>query len=296
MWRITKSNSISSMTKKMKLTIGELSRYCQVTVKTLRHYEKLGLLVPNEVDEWTRYRYYDMAQVQRLNAILRLKGMGFTLEEIRDLLDDGSQRPSIQQVDTKIHEVEEQISRLQQRLELLRRMDAWMRHVADMDRFSICTLPSIIVASHRRKLKHLRDLTPLCANVIGPEIQRLGCKRTQPIYCFSIDYGKEFKKENVDIEYCEQVEEMHDDTPLIKFKRLPEVPMAVCMKCGGPYDMMPQIFIELFKYITDHGYHVAGPPRIQYVEGPWNQEDPAKWLTIIQSPVTQLLSRDASNQ
>ena len=72
----------------MRLTIGDFSKYCQVTVKTLRHYEKLGLLVPNEVDEWTRYRYYDMAQMQRLNGILRLKGMGFSLEEIRDLLND----------------------------------------------------------------------------------------------------------------------------------------------------------------------------------------------------------------
>ena len=283
------------MAKMMKLTIGELSKYCQVTVKTLRHYEKLGLLVPNEVDEWTRYRYYDLAQVQQLNGILRLKAMGFRLEEIRDLFDEGTHRPSATQIDEKIRETEEMMARLQQRLEVLRKMGDSIRQIADMDRFSIQPLPSIIVASHRRKIKKYADLRPLCANVIGPEIQRMGCQRTQPIYCFSVNYDKEFKEYDIDMEYCEQVEHMLDDTPLIKFKRLPAVPTAVFMKCGGPYAMMSRNFIELFNYIATHGYNVVGTPRIQYVEGSWNQKDPAKWLTIIQAPVTQLPS-NATNR
>lgn len=191
------------MAKTMRLTIGELSKYCQVTVKTLRHYEKLGLLVPNEVNEWTRYRYYDLAQVQQLNGILRLKGMGFRLEEIRELFDEGTHRPSAKQIEGKIRETEEMMARLQQRLEVLHRMNDSIRQIADMDRFSIQPLPSIIVASHRRKLNKLADLRMLCANVIGPEIQRIGCQRTQPIYCFSVNYDQEFKKQDVDIEYCE---------------------------------------------------------------------------------------------
>lgn len=45
------------MIKLTKLRIGEFSQLMQVTVKTLRHYEQKGLLMPNEVDEWTGYRY-----------------------------------------------------------------------------------------------------------------------------------------------------------------------------------------------------------------------------------------------
>ena len=142
----------------MRLTIGDFSKYCQVTVKTLRHYEKLGILVPNEVDEWTRYRYYDVAQLQRLNGILRLKGMGFTLEEIRDLLAEGGQRPSTKQIEEKIRETEKQIVVLHQRLDVLRRTDAIIRQIADMERFSIQPLPSIIVASHRRTIKRYAEV------------------------------------------------------------------------------------------------------------------------------------------
>ena len=48
------------MSEKTKLKIGEFSKMMQVTVKTLRHYEQKGLLVPDEVDEWSRYRYYNI--------------------------------------------------------------------------------------------------------------------------------------------------------------------------------------------------------------------------------------------
>ena len=44
------------MKNKMKFKIGEFSKLCQVTVKTLRHYEEIGLMIPVEVDEWTGYR------------------------------------------------------------------------------------------------------------------------------------------------------------------------------------------------------------------------------------------------
>ena len=55
------------MSEKTKLKIGEFSKLMQVTVKTLRLYEQMGLLIPYEVDKWTGYRYYTIEQMQRLN-------------------------------------------------------------------------------------------------------------------------------------------------------------------------------------------------------------------------------------
>ena len=57
------------MRVKTKLRIGEFSQLMQVTVKTLHHYEQKGLLLPDEVDEWTGYRYYAVEQMQRLSII-----------------------------------------------------------------------------------------------------------------------------------------------------------------------------------------------------------------------------------
>jgi len=68
------------------LKIGDFSRLAQVSVKTLRHYGQLGLLRPAWIDRYTGYRYYELDQLPRLNRILALKDLGFSLEQIRQIL------------------------------------------------------------------------------------------------------------------------------------------------------------------------------------------------------------------
>ena len=71
--------------------IGEFSQMAQVTIRTLRHYDELGLLKPVHIDRFTDYRYYTIEQLLQLNRILVLKDLGFSLEQIaRSLKDDVS--------------------------------------------------------------------------------------------------------------------------------------------------------------------------------------------------------------
>ncbi|MBR4996212.1 MAG: MerR family transcriptional regulator, partial [Alistipes sp.] len=110
---------------KTRLKIGEFSRLMQVTVKTLRHYEQKELLIPDEVDEWTGYRYYSVGQMQKLNSIRKLQRLGFSLEEIRDLYDEESHVPSVEQLTEKIKETESQLQQLiARRKQLLEWMDS----------------------------------------------------------------------------------------------------------------------------------------------------------------------------
>lgn len=69
------------------LSIGEFSKICQVSVKTLHHYDRIGLLKPAHVDAATGYRYYETAQLDRMLLIARLKRYGFSLFEIAVFLD-----------------------------------------------------------------------------------------------------------------------------------------------------------------------------------------------------------------
>ena len=96
-----------------RLKIGEFSRICHVTVRTLRHYEEIGLLLPDYIDEWTNYRYYSLVQFQKMQAINRLKELGFSLEEIRDLFDDDTHIPSIELLKEKIDSCDREIKSLQ---------------------------------------------------------------------------------------------------------------------------------------------------------------------------------------
>lgn len=71
----------------MRLTIGSLARMSGVTVRTLRHYDALGLLSPLEVSE-AGYRYYGENELLRLQKILLLKALDFPLKQIGEMLSD----------------------------------------------------------------------------------------------------------------------------------------------------------------------------------------------------------------
>lgn len=70
------------------ITIGDFASRAHVTVKALRHYARLGLLKPVWIDRFTGYRYYSEEQLARLQRILALKGMGFSLRQVALLLDE----------------------------------------------------------------------------------------------------------------------------------------------------------------------------------------------------------------
>ncbi len=70
------------------LKIGEFAHLSQVSLKTLRHYDTLGLLRPAHTDPSSGYRFYDLAQLADMTRILALKDCGFSLEEITQLLQN----------------------------------------------------------------------------------------------------------------------------------------------------------------------------------------------------------------
>ncbi len=68
------------------LNIGGFARLGQVSPRMLRHYNEIGLLEPEGVDPASGYRSYSVHQLGRLHRIVALRGMGFTLEQIRHVL------------------------------------------------------------------------------------------------------------------------------------------------------------------------------------------------------------------
>ena len=268
---------------KNKLKIGEFSRLGRVTVRALRHYEEIDLLVPEIVDRDTGYRYYAVGQLQKIQSITTLKSLGYSLEEIRDLWDDESHFPSVESLEQKILACEEELAVLKERRRMLRAVVASQKKLHKMEIVYFEALPAITVASHRTIIPSYQDLGRLCYEVIGPEMARLGCECPEPGYCYTIEHGG-YKPKDIDIEYCEKVAAKGKDSAIIKFKDVPEVPTAVCMKVYGPYDRLYQNYIDLFAWMEKEGWKVADAPRAVYVDGAWNQEDPEKWLTIIQVP------------
>lgn len=68
------------------LTIGEFSKICKVSSRTLRHYDSINLIKPKKINEDNGYRYYEIGQVKEMLLIERLKKYQFSLDEISEIL------------------------------------------------------------------------------------------------------------------------------------------------------------------------------------------------------------------
>jgi len=78
----------------MLYTVKEVSELSHVTIKTLHHYHKIGLLLPCEVSE-AGYRLYGSKELERLQEILFYKELDFNLEQIKEMMERHSDRLSI---------------------------------------------------------------------------------------------------------------------------------------------------------------------------------------------------------
>ena len=99
--------------------IGELSRLCQLPVKTLRYYDSIGLLVPDEVDSFTGYRYYSAAKIADCNRIVALKELGFSLDEVRAYLHSESAEHLALLLDVKLAELRTSLAKTESQLKQL---------------------------------------------------------------------------------------------------------------------------------------------------------------------------------
>ena len=93
--------------------IGEFSHLCETTIKTLRHYDKINLLKPSKVDNFTGYRYYEEAQIKTLEKIKQLQYAGFSLKDIKDLLKETNQEKLNNQIENIKKENSKKIKILQ---------------------------------------------------------------------------------------------------------------------------------------------------------------------------------------
>lgn len=72
------------------MKIGEIAAHFRVSVKAIRLYEKKGIVKPAKIDPQTGYRYYTTDQIHQINALLELKALGFSLAEIKSILQGGA--------------------------------------------------------------------------------------------------------------------------------------------------------------------------------------------------------------
>ena len=95
------------------ITIQGFAKLCGCSTQTLRYYDRIGLLTPARVDEWTGYRYYEEEQAMQFVKIKNLQQADFSIEEIRPLLREDGERLQ-EAFARKIAEQEQKLERIRE--------------------------------------------------------------------------------------------------------------------------------------------------------------------------------------
>jgi DNA-binding transcriptional MerR regulator len=264
-------------------SIGEFSRINRITPKTLRHYDRIGLLRPAKIDEWTGYRYYAAEQLPQIGRILMLKGFGCSLSEIREILADDSKLESL------LRERERAIKRtIRDERGRLDRVSSYLAHITQGETMNtvitLKPLPEVVVASMRTTVPNYDAFFTIVPKM-GEYMNSVGAVCRTPAYCFTMFHNDEYREEDIDVEICEAVVEPREASELVQFRTVSGVATAACIDHRGPYATIGASYNALFAWIADIGYTPVDHPRESYVDGIWNREDPSDWLTEVQVPV-----------
>lgn len=265
-------------------SIGMFSKISRLTTKTLRHYDDIGLLKPEHVDEENGYRYYTTSQLPKLHQIIALKQMGLALSDIKEVMDN----PKVIKLYLKLKE-EETIKNIREEEMKLMQIRSFSNMLDGEKKLLynpvVKEIPEVIVASVRQIARSYSDFFDITSNFMISQLEAMGCKYRVPQYCFTIYHDNEYKEKDIDIEVCEAVTELREDTEMIKFRVIEGMPLAVCVLHKGSYNNLRDAYSFTFKWIEENGYRVIGSIRESYIDGIWNKENEEDWLTEIQIQV-----------
>ena len=269
--------------------IGEFSHLVRVSPRMLRHYEKCGLFRPAAIDPFTGYRQYGAAQIPLLSRIVTLRDMGFSIDEIGDILprmDDTAYMNAV--LSAKTAEVRSTIEAGQKKLTMLMNMSDAMRKERKhmVYEVELKKLPAVKVISLRGIIPHYRD-EGLLWERLGKYVMehKIACENAG----YSTYYDEEYKESNPDVEVAMPVSALGKSDGEFAYKEYAEIPLAATVRFSGPFDGGYDAASEkLAGWMEENGYTFAGPLRGQVITPPGEDGNQENCLTEIQASVRKL--------
>lgn len=246
-------------------SIGEFARLGAVSVRTLRHYDEIGLLPPAEVDPLTGYRSYSAKQLRQLNRIAALKDLGLTLGQIRQLFDGITADELRGMLLLRRAQLEGELQRQQHHL---LGVEARLRHIAQED-----DMPADDIV--------VKQIAPLGVVVIadtapgwGPEniVPAVNRARVQfdqlrisdlvkgagPFMLFYEQADDQEVTVNVALPVAAEPAELPSPA---HYRVLPGIEAATAVRTGPAASIYPMVYQDLVGWVEAHGYQPHGPGR-----------------------------------
>jgi DNA-binding transcriptional MerR regulator/predicted transcriptional regulator YdeE len=276
------------------IKIGEFSRLAQVPVATLRYYDQVGLLKPVEVDRFTGYRYYSAGQLPRLQRILALKGLGFSLEQIGLVLDEGITPEQMRGMLRLRHaQISQQLAAAQGQLV---EVEARLRQIEREERIAaydviLKRVEPLLVASVRAILPSHGAVGTLFGEVyaaLGDQVgEALGPNPGEGGQTLALCYDTEFKESDVDAAAAFVLRRRVPAGGRARVHELPAATVAATIHHGA-YETIGDAHAAVLTWVEASGYRIVGPDREVYLYNspPIRRDDPT-YVTEIQYPVAK---------
>jgi DNA-binding transcriptional MerR regulator len=269
-------------------TIGDFARHGRVSVRMLRHYDATGLLRPARVDPASGYRFYQASQLARLNRIIALKDLGFTLDQVRAMLDEqvsaeqlrGMLRLRQAELQSAIAADTSRLAQVEARLRIIE-----MEGTMPTDDIQVKRIPAVRVAELTATAASLEpaSITPVIQPLyqeLGERLGRAGLTPAGPAIAY---YEDAPDGDGVVVHATLPVNAHPGSGHGFEITDLPEIAQAATIMHRGSMDNVMATIQTLARWIDGNGHRSTGYPRELYLECPDDQD---QWVTELQEPIT----------
>jgi DNA-binding transcriptional MerR regulator len=267
------------------LSIGDFSRATQLSIKTLRHYHRLGLLAPADVDPDTGYRRYTTDQIPSAQVIRRFRDLDMPLEQIRAVLDATDLRARNRLIAAHLTQLEHDLARTQDAVASLRDLLTDPADAAPISHRRVAAAQAAAITS----VVGAGELLPWFLGALGELDATLEASGVSPAGPAGGSYTTELFAEEkgeatVFVPTASGVPLIGRVAPRV----IPAAELAVIMHAGSHNDV-DRSYGALAAYVAEHALQVDGPIREYYLVGRRDTPEESAWRTEICWPIFSTL-------
>ena len=272
------------------LSIGEFSKICQVSTKTLRYYAEIGLILPNEINYENGYRYYSIEQLETMLFIKRLKSYNFSLEQIKVILQSEEFKDEKlylsliekrKEIDKQVNELNIILEELNNDILNLKQGKSIMSYMENFD-VKLVEIPNMNIL-YIRKMVQQHEFPLEYANCFGELLKHIEDNKltmtSPPMVLFHSD---EYSPFGLDTEFAIPIKEC------VKGTR--DFNPGLCLKTvlNGSYSDLPSVYAKQLEYAEKEGYIAKDALFEVYVNDPTQVESENNLITEIYYPVKKI--------
>ncbi len=263
------------------LAIGDFSRATHLSVKTLRHYHRIGLLEPADVDSNTGHRRYAVDQIPTAQIIKRFRALEMPLDDIQAVLSapDVASRNNL--ISAHLRRLEQSLAQTQEATASLRSLLQQPGEIAGVERRSIGTVTAVAVS----EVIDVEDALSWFEGALGELYATLAAQNLPTAGpgggIFSNElFSYERGTATIFVPCSGAFHPVGRATSLI----IPAVELATTVHLGTHSDI-DRAYGTLATYVAQHALAIDGPIREYYLVGRHETSDESRWRTEVGWPI-----------